>query len=65
MNNEFEAHLPQGHDTTKGLDFLEAEYIEHVLSLAKYNQSRAAKMLGISRGGLRMKMQEYFPGKYI
>ncbi len=65
MNNEFEAHLPQGHDMQKGLKTLESEYIEHVFKLAKYNQSKAAKMLGLSRGCLRMKLKEYFNDKYL
>ncbi len=65
MNNEFEAHLPQGHDTQKGLATLESEYIEHVFKLAKYNQSKAAKMLGLSRGCLRMKLKQYFGDHYL
>jgi Fis family transcriptional regulator, factor for inversion stimulation protein len=31
----------------------------------KYNQSRAAIMLGISRGTLRTKLRRYFDDKYV
>lgn len=61
----FEAKFPGDYDTTKGLKQLEAMYIEYVYEQAKYNQSRAAKMLDISRGSLRMKLKEYFGNKYI
>ncbi len=43
----YTAMLVDGHDTKKGLDALEADYIEWVYSLARYNQVRAAKMLDI------------------
>ncbi len=65
MNNEFTYTLPNGHLTTGGLTTLEAAYIEHVYKVSKYNQSRAAKNLGISRGCLRMKLKEYFGDKYL
>lgn len=65
MEASFLAALEEGHDTTKGLKQLEAEYIEYVLILAKYNQSKAAKMLGLSRGCVRMKLKEYFQDKYL
>ena len=61
----FSVILEDDHDTTQGLKTLESQYIEHVYKLAKYNQSRAAKMLGISRGCMRMKLAEYFPGQYL
>lgn len=64
-NNGIVLTLDNGHDTTKGLETIEALYIEHVYGLAKYNQSKAARMLGLSRGCLRMKLEHYFPGKYI
>lgn len=65
MNNEFNVVLEEGHDTTRGLKELEAQYIEHIYAISKYNQVRAAKNLGISRGCLRMKLKEYFGGKYL
>lgn len=65
MNNEFNIVLENGHDTTNGLAILEAKYIEHVYKLSRYNQSRAALMLGISRGCLRMKLSEYFGDMYL
>ena len=54
-----------GVDSDKALKHVEAEVIEHTHQLSKYNQSRTAKNLGISRGCLRMKLAEYFPGKYL
>jgi DNA-binding protein Fis len=34
--------------------------IEH----AKFNQSKAALLIGVSRGTMRYKLQEFFPGVY-
>lgn len=65
LDSQFIYGLNNGHDTTKGLKELEAAYIEHVYGLARYNQVRAAKMLGLSRGCLRMKLKEYFGNKYV
>lgn len=65
MNKPFEINMMAGHDTMRGLKALEAAYIEYVYELSKYNQSKAAKMLGISRGALRYKLKEYFGEKYI
>lgn len=44
---------------------VEAEYIEFIYKEARYNQSKAAKMLGVSRNTLRYKLQRYFGDKYI
>lgn len=63
--NDFFVQLPVGHDTTVGLTILEKTYIEYVHKLSRFNQSRTAKALGISRGSLRMKLDQYFPGQYI
>jgi len=65
MNNEFSIVLVCGHDTVDGLAMLEKAYIKHVYKLAKYNQSKAAKYLGLSRGCLRMKLKEYFGDEFI
>lgn len=65
MNNAFQITFKDGHDTTQGLQAAEKLYIEHVYALSKYNQSKAARMLGLSRGCLRMKLDAYFPGKYL
>lgn len=34
-------------------------------SEGRYNQVKAAKLLGISRGSLRYKLKEYFGDKYV
>ncbi len=65
MNSEFTIEMEDGHDTTQGLKYIEAVYIEHVYRLAKYNQVKASKMLGISRGCLRMKLKTYFDDQYL
>lgn len=46
------------------LEQIEAPLLDAVMQKAKYNQSRAAKILGLSRGTLRTKLNIYFPGKY-
>lgn len=43
----------------------EAIVIEHAYRACKYNQSRTAKALNISRGCLRMKLKEYFGETYL
>lgn len=60
----FSITLPANHDTTRGLDRLEAAYIEHVLKDNRYNQSSAAKALGISRGSLRDRLKRHFGTAY-
>ena len=43
---------------------IEPPLLEAVMKKTKYNQVRAAKMLGISRGTLRKKLKMYFDDKY-
>lgn len=49
------------------LEEIEAPLLETVMIFCKGNQSRAARMLGLSRGTLRTKLKKYFdnrkPGK--
>lgn len=47
------------------LKTVEGKVMEQVLAANRYNQSKTAKALGISRGTLRTKLEEQFPGKYI
>lgn len=46
------------------LEQIEPPLLEAVMKKTKYNQVRAAKMLGISRGTLRKKLKIYFDDKY-
>ena len=62
---EFEVKLQAGHDTFLALAEIEKKYIEFIYQQSRYNQSRAAKMLGLSRGCLRMKLEQHFGDKYI
>jgi len=44
---------------------VEIEVYKFAIEQAKFNQSRAANMLGVSRGTLRKKLAQYFPVKYL
>jgi DNA-binding protein Fis len=47
------------------LEEVETPLFRAVMEHCKYNQSRAAIMLGISRGTLRTKLRRYFDDKYV
>jgi DNA-binding protein Fis len=47
------------------LEEIETPLFRAVMEHCKYNQSRAAVMLGISRGTLRTKLRRYFDDKYV
>jgi Fis family transcriptional regulator len=47
------------------LDEVETPLFKAVMEHCKYNQSRAALMLGVSRGTLRTKLRHYFDDKYV
>ena len=47
------------------LEEIETPLFKAVMEYCKYNQSRAATMLGISRGTLRTKLRHYFDDKYV
>ena len=47
------------------LEEIETPLFRAVMEHCKYNQSRAAIMLGISRGTLRTKLRGYFDDKYV
>lgn len=44
---------------------IEPPLLQAVMEHCKYNQSRAADMLGMSRGTLRTKLRFYFGDKYV
>ena len=46
------------------LEQIESPMLEAVMENCKYNQVKAAKLLGISRGTLRKKLMHYFDDKY-
>ena len=46
------------------LEQVEQPLFQAVIERCKYNQSRACKALGISRGTLRTKLKKYFDDKY-
>ncbi len=47
------------------LEEVEIPLFKAVMEHCKYNQSRAALMLGVSRGTLRTKLRHYFDDKYV
>ncbi len=47
------------------LEVIEKPMLRTVMEMMRYNQSKAAKALGISRGTLRTKLKEYFDDEFI
>ena len=47
------------------LEIVEAPLFRTVMELSRYNQSRAARVLGVSRGTLRTKLKQYFDDEFI
>ena len=47
------------------LEEVEAPLFRTVMELSRYNQSRAARILGVSRGTLRTKLKRYFDDEFI
>lgn len=58
----------KGQDITDMYDMvieqIEQPLFQAVIEHCKYNQSKAAKILGISRGTLRTTLKKYFDDKY-
>jgi DNA-binding protein Fis len=49
----------------KALEKITKELMEVLMINCRYNQSKAAKALGISRGKLRSDLKKYFGDKYV
>lgn len=47
------------------IEEIEAPLFRTVMELTRYNQSRAARVLGVSRGTLRTKLKRYFDEEFI
>ncbi|MCX7115326.1 MAG: Fis family transcriptional regulator [Gammaproteobacteria bacterium] len=47
------------------LEAVEAPLFRTVMEMTRYNQSRAARVLGVSRGTLRTKLKHYFDDEFI
>ena len=47
------------------LEEIEPILLEMVMEYSRYNQSRAACMLGMSRGTLRCRLRKFFGDKYV
>ena len=44
---------------------VEAPLFRTVMEMTRYNQSKAARVLGVSRGTLRTKLKRYFVDEFI
>jgi Fis family transcriptional regulator len=47
------------------IEAVEAPLFRTVMEMTRYNQSRAARVLGVSRGTLRTKLKHYFDDEFI
>jgi Fis family transcriptional regulator len=47
------------------LEEIEGPLFRAVMELTRYNQSKAARVLGVSRGTLRTKLKRYFDDEFI
>jgi len=47
------------------IEEVEPSLFETVMRRARYNQSKAAVILGLSRGTFRSKLRKYFDDKYV
>ena len=47
------------------IEEVEAPLFRTVMELTRYNQSKAARVLGVSRGTLRTKLKRYFDEEFI
>ncbi len=47
------------------IEEIEAPLFRTVMELTRYNQSKAARALGVSRGTLRTKLKRYFDDEFI
>jgi Fis family transcriptional regulator len=47
------------------IEEIEAPLFRTVMELTRYNQSKAARVLGVSRGTLRTKLKRYFDDEFI
>lgn len=47
------------------IEEVEGPLFRTVMELTRYNQSKAARVLGISRGTLRTKLKRYFDDEFI
>ncbi len=47
------------------IEEVEAPLFRTVMELTRYNQSKAARVLGVSRGTLRTKLKRYFDDEFI
>ena len=47
------------------IEEVEGPLFRTVMELTRYNQSKAARVLGVSRGTLRTKLKRYFDDEFI
>lgn len=49
----------------KFLDEFDRQLLEQTMLLCKFNQSKVARVLGLSRGTVRNKLKDLFDDKYL
>lgn len=65
MNIDVQKSIELGMNMGQILGELEKEVLETAIKTSRYNQTKAAKKLGISRGSFRSKLREHFGNKYF
>ncbi len=48
----------------EAMERVERELYKHAMEAAKFNKSRAAALLGVSRGSFHHKLRLFYPGVY-
>ncbi len=64
MRTELVITVPTDMPLGKTKAYIESQYVEWMLRESRYNQSKAANNMGISRGCLRAKLKEHFGDRY-
>lgn len=66
MNKEgFTITINNDTKLSAGIKELEAKYLEYAYARCKYNQTRCARELGMSRGTFRSKLKQHFGDRYL
>lgn len=70
--NVVKSYLNKAHSKNSNLNLyqmiveeVEGPLFRTVMELTRYNQSKAARVLGVSRGTLRTKLKRYFDDEFI
>jgi Fis family transcriptional regulator len=64
-NDMAQLNIDLSNINTKTLADAEATILSVAMEQNRYNQSKTATQVGLSRGALRYKLREYFGNKYV